>query len=283
MKKLSIVLLAMLLVTSMAWAESPATVPPQLEGLDLVVPEPTEEDLLITVADILEIRPHKAVIMETLGAYGEASDDKNQFVCIDLDVCNVSFENVDLAYMLQAELSYQGRYSFSLYEKPAVTDVQRLLTGTWRGTYVKAPERRECILEIQSVAEDDTFEGVFTFNGYDTSDVPYGSYTVRGQFDSSYGTVTYKGVSWIERPGTWTMLEETYQTVLDGRFLSGISTGFPIYMEKEQNGSGSAELGVLEETTYHLCFLVPNRVAADLDNCKVTLNVYDGQYDLPLK
>lgn len=231
----------------------------------------------------LDIRPHAASVVEKLGEYGQDSGDKNSFVLINLDICNISFDEIDLNSIFSAELTYADRYVFSPEVAGMPVSIEDALLGKWEGSYKIEPERRTCSLEITEISSDGKFEGVWSFGPLDKKDQPVGSYSVTGVIDSNIGSITYHGLQWIIDPGNYKFNDNFYLRLLDNNMLCGTADESPIYLSKAETSNIDYSLNMLEEVVYPLVFLVPNRVASDIENCKVDIIVNGNHYQISLK
>lgn len=280
MKTIWSILLALLLAAACvtACAEGAGT-KPAMPTVGSVLPLETS----VEVNGLLELTVHPAAVTESLGAYGEDSGDRYQFVCIDLDVCNISFDAVDLSTLLSAELTYADRYAFTLHESAAAADPAHQLLGRWEGKYRHNRNARLCVLEVTEVGTNGSFSGVWHFAPHGSTGEPSGSYFISGTFNSGNGSLEFSGREWIERPNSsWGFHGSHKLTLLEGRWLFGEVDGAGTYLEKVESPETVTSLNMLEETSWTLVFRVPDRVAQDLENCRVVLSVGENTYELTL-
>jgi len=237
----------------------------------------------VTLEDTIDVRAHAVQVSESLGEYGAVSDEKNQFVIVNLDVCNITFDDIDLSAILSAELTYNDRYVFPLYNARIVSEASSAISGTWTGYYRKQPERRTLTLEIPAVNEDNSFRGTWTFGPLDDPNQPVGSYSIKGSLDPNYMTITFEGVEWIIDPGNYRFNSDFYLHLVTDSVLCGVSESLPIFLKKDTSSTSSNVISMLEETSLPLVFECPNRVVEDLENCRLELIINDTRYDIPLK
>ena len=126
------------------------------------------------------------------------------------------------------------------------------------------------------------FEGIWTFGPLDKSDQPVGSYTIAGTINKN-GGLTFEGVKWIIDPGNYRFASDFYLHMMGNQYLCGNTETAPIFLEKVDTSETVYKLGMLEEISYPLVFMIPNRVAEDLDNCKVEIIVNGNHYLISLK
>ncbi len=241
-----------------------------------------ELDTTEEIGDLLELTVHGARVTDRLGEYGEEAGDRYRFVTLDLDLCNISFDDIDLKDVLSAKLEYAGRYEYEPYAGEPVSELAAALVGRWEGFYMRERDmRRACVLEITSVGEDGKLQGTTSFGPMDDPSTPEGEYTISGSVNMATHSLTFKGVEWITRPNnSWHFYTEYYLHLTDdGRWLCGLADNQPFYLSRvtpQQN----LTMGMLEEMTHTLVFRVPDRVARDLENCTLFLTVAGTLYEL---
>lgn len=279
MKKILSALIAIAFMLSATIAIAETTIQTGSGNVVLGVDEYT------AVENTLDIRPHAASVVEKLGEYGKESGDRNAFILINLDICNISFDEIDLNNIFSAELTYADKYVFS----PEVTaemsaGIEDTLVGKWEGTYRTEPTRRTCSFEITEITSDGEFKGVWSFGPLDDKDTLEGSYTVTGVINSDIGSITFGGKEWIVQPEHYVVLRDFYLKLVDNHTLCGAVTSVPIFLSKSEAPNSDYTLKMLEEIEgYPLVFLVPNRVASDIENCKVDVIINGNHYQISLK
>lgn len=236
-----------------------------------------------TLDNLLDIRPHVAIICDQLGEYGEKSDEKNQFLLINIDICNVSDGDVDLSSIFSAELSYMDRYSFESYGNTTFDNsLLEKLTGLWSGSCTSDWASQGVEMNITDVSGEGKISGIFSFTN---NEGKAGSYTIPGKMDAQSSSLSWSGLEWIEQPNNYSMdtvqLYFVEDDCLAGNF-NGKADSFT-YFIKQKNDEVINTLSMLEEISYPLVFKIPNRVADDLDNCKVEISVNGNSYMISLK
>ena len=257
----------------------------------IVIGAGTEDTLRLEssleISDIVEVTPHAARISDTLGDYGDESGDKNDFIIVDLDICNISKDTIDLCQLIKAELSYKDDYVFDLYAGEEIDEMNKLLLGTWEGLW-DIEGFRLVTFEFTDINKNNELEGILEFSPYQyegnyTSNYS-GKYTISGSYDSNRLLWTFEPLEWIDNPDNRGMNYKWEVRLADSGILSGMTTeNSPVYFKKTGGIDKPSELGVLEEVNYSLVFKCPNRVLQDIDNCSLYITIDDEKYEVPLQ
>jgi len=237
-------------------------------------------DEYTTIENTIDIQPHAALVLDKLGEYGEASGDKNKYIVIYLDICNISYDDIVLDDIVSAELTYADRYTFTPYKKDIANSFVEALLGKWKGHWgIDGDNQYEVELEFTS---GDNGKVNASFYYEDSS--RHGKYEIEVALNESKRTLTWSGYKWIEEDGNWTF-DSSELFVLDESWMAGtINSTDPVYYQRQINTEANeVTLSMLEEVSYPLVFLVPNRVVDDLDNTRVELVVNGNHYQIALK
>lgn len=277
MKKILLALIAIVFMLSATIAIAETTIQIGSGNVVLGVDEYT------AVENTLDIRPHAASVVEKLGS--KDSGDRYSFILINLDICNISFDEVDLNNIFSAELTYADKYVFSPEVAAEISaSIGDALLGKWEGSYKIEPSRRTCSLEITEITSDGELKGVWSFGPLDDKTTLEGSYTVEGIINSDIGSIAFEGEEWIVQPSHYVLSDDFYLKLMDNHILCGVVGNMPIFLSKTEASNYNYTLNMLEEIEgYPLVFLVPNRVASDIENCKVDVIVNGNHYQISLK
>ena len=238
------------------------------------------------IGDIIEIEPHAARVCDRLGEYGEKSGDKNEFLVVDLDICNISKDIINLDDLIGAELFYKDDYQFSQYTNTEINERDSFLYGKWEGINDEGGMRK-IYAEFTETNADGFVVGIIRYEPYeydgDYLNDAAGSFSIKGKYDDKWDGWKFEPVEWIEnvdgRGYLNYYLRAASYDVLSG---AGYNGGHLTYLVRTDLSDQTNELDVLEETSYSLVFKCPNRVINDLDNCSLYISVDDEVYEIPL-
>jgi hypothetical protein len=103
---------------------------------------------------------------------------------------------------------------------PAVDSAASLI-GRWQGSYLCNWGRTGVLVTIAK-AEDPAFEGELAFYPLpEEPNLPRGRFTIAGTFDIASRILVIHGVSWLERPQGYEMVDVTGMLSVDGRTVVG--------------------------------------------------------------
>ena len=290
------------------------------ESSPIIIGEEAEDTLPLEktteLDDLIEITPHAARVVDKItpqavaeddGRYGYESGDKNEFVVIDLDICNISMDEVDLDEIIAANLVYNGSYTFTPYkrfeteeDKDPDLEFNESLYGTWEGLWFanNFGGWAKTTLEFTDTDIDGNLVGTLEYeqcdpfgDGHVINENYVGSYSVYAVRDSLGIDVLAK--DWINKPSynfdakpfwLWPVAPNvlcgaTYynNNNWDASDFQGI-----ISFTRTAPALDPTVIDVLQETTYSLVFNCPNRVVKSLDDCQLVISVGDEVYEIPL-
>ncbi len=125
-------------------------------------------------------------------------------VYIDRSVATVKGK-VTIKYKYNAKKEKWTIKSFK-YSKTSISKIN--LKGEWSGRYVAGQGETKINVTIPSVTSDGFIkDAVLSFSAVPTNPtVPSGSYSIIGGYDLTTGVVNFSGNEWIERPGSYGMI-----------------------------------------------------------------------------
>jgi len=274
-------------------------------------------DKVSTIDNLIEITPHAAQILDTVtpqavatdeGRYGIESGNKNDFVMVDLDICNISKDEIDLDEVLKANLIFDGSYTFETYKRfdsnegdDETLKFNESMYGTWEGYYDMGDYGgwAKATLRLTDTDLDGNMVGTFEYEPLDMGT----DYIMNSQYAGSYSVITRKSSTlgfcvyaneWLTKP-EWSIDPKPFWLwpVAPG-VLSGNSYRSNYYIQDNDASRGAiclkktepllepTMIDVLQETKYSLVFNCPNRVVNNLDKCQLLIEVNDNVYEIPL-
>jgi hypothetical protein len=277
MKRFVVLLLIALMALSVAPAGLAAkTGAAATDEPEVTKPTKVEVGKKVDIPDTLEFTVGEPQTSDTLGAFGEKSGDKYDFLVIPITMLNTSFDSINIDEVVQVSLKFRNKYIFAPYEGELIDD--SFLLGKWIGDYNNGQTR--CVLTITKVEKDGLFDGVFDFQ-VSSSVSLNGRYTIRGRYSPEMNLLEFEGVEWVDNPASQgSFLPKATLTLAEGAFEGKTTGDFPmkVYREtkepqepRESQGQGEV-LDMLLEDTVHYVFKVP-KIVTSKDNGEVTLSL----------